>query len=112
MVEDELGGHLRGLEFIYKEPGVNRPLTGKDSEDKNTNRTNYRNQINKVANAIKEIILGLKTGSAVPVNEMTEQEEIFDDIVLEDRRLAEERPLKLAMVKSDKLIPLDMEEML
>jgi hypothetical protein len=96
LCETILGSVLRGIEFIYKEPGVNRPLTGKDSEDKNTNRTNYRNQINKVANAIKEIILGLETGSAVPVNEMTEQEEIFDDIVLEDRRLAEERPLKLA----------------
>jgi TolB-like protein/Tfp pilus assembly protein PilF len=59
LVENELGGYLRGIEFIYKELGVNRPLTPKDSEDKNTNKTNYRNQINKVANAIKEIITGM-----------------------------------------------------
>ena len=58
--EKVLGGVLRGIEFIYKEPGVNRPLTPKDNEEKNFNRTNYRNQINKVALAIKEIISGLK----------------------------------------------------
>jgi TolB-like protein/Flp pilus assembly protein TadD len=59
LIESELGGHLRGIEFIYKEPGVNRPLTPKDSEDKNLNKAVYRNQINKVANAIKDIISGL-----------------------------------------------------
>ena len=56
LVEKELGGFIRAIEFIYKESGVNRPLTPKDSEDKNANKTNYRNQINKVANAIDEII--------------------------------------------------------
>ena len=55
LCESVLGGVLRGIEFIYKEPGVNRPLTPNDSEDKNMNKTNYRNQINKVGNAIKEI---------------------------------------------------------
>jgi tetratricopeptide (TPR) repeat protein len=55
----ELGGILRPVEFIYSEPGVNRPLTLQDSDEKNTNRTNYRNQINKVANAVDEIISSL-----------------------------------------------------
>jgi tetratricopeptide (TPR) repeat protein len=59
LVEGELGGYLRGIEFIYKEPGVNRSLLPKDHEEKNLNHTNYRNQINKVALAIKEIIVGL-----------------------------------------------------
>jgi len=58
--ESILGGVLRGVEFIYKEPGVNRPLTPDDDENKNLNKTKYRNQINKVANAIKEIIKGIK----------------------------------------------------
>jgi TolB-like protein len=61
MVEKELGGFLRGIEFIYKEPGVNRPLTHSDDEKKNLAKTQYRNQINKTANAIKEIISGLIT---------------------------------------------------
>ena len=57
--ESVLGGVLRGIEFIYKEPGVNKPLTSDDDEKRNLNRTKYRIQINKVANAIKEIITGL-----------------------------------------------------
>jgi tetratricopeptide (TPR) repeat protein len=59
LLENELGGVLRAVEFIYKEPGVNRPLTPDDDEKRNLNRTKYRNQINKVANAVKEIIYGL-----------------------------------------------------
>ena len=60
-VENELCGFLRGIEFIYKEPGVNRPLmTNEDHPDNNLNKTFYRNQINKVANAVNEIITGLR----------------------------------------------------
>ena len=60
LLESRLGGVLRGIEFIYKEPGVNKPLTSEDDERKNLNHTKYRIQINKTANAIKEIISGLK----------------------------------------------------
>lgn len=54
--ENELGGALRAIEFIYKEPGVNRPLKPTDSKADNQNKTDYRNQINKVANAVKELV--------------------------------------------------------
>ncbi len=65
LVESELGGFMRGIEFIYKEPGVNRPLiANEDHPDNNLNKTFYRNQINKVANAIKEIITGLKSSDS------------------------------------------------
>ena len=47
------------MEFIYKESGVDRPLTTKDSEEKNLNKTSYRNQINKVSLAIREVITSL-----------------------------------------------------
>jgi TolB-like protein len=61
LVESELGGFIRGIEFIYNEPGVNRPLrANEDNPDNNLNKTFYRNQINKGANAVKEIIMGLK----------------------------------------------------
>jgi TolB-like protein len=60
LCESVLGVVLRGVEFIYKEPGVNRPLTTKDDERKNLNLTIYRNQVNKVSLAIKEIISGLR----------------------------------------------------
>ena len=61
LCEEILDGVLRGVEFIYKEPGVNRSLTADDDEKVNLNRTKYRNQINKVALAINDIIQGLKT---------------------------------------------------
>jgi len=59
-VEKVLQGYLRALEFIYREPGVDRPLATKDSEEKNLNKTNYRNQINKVALAVREIITSMQ----------------------------------------------------
>jgi len=60
LLAGELGGVLRAIEFIYKEPGVNRPLTPDDDEKINLNNTRYKNQINKMANAIKEIITAIK----------------------------------------------------
>ena len=60
LLETEFGGALRAVEFIYKEAGVNRPLKLTDHKSDNLNKTEYRNQLNKVANAIKEITLGLK----------------------------------------------------
>jgi len=59
-IENEIGGVLRSLEFIYKEPGVNRPLKVTDERRNNQNQTDYSNQVNKVANAAKELIAALK----------------------------------------------------
>jgi TolB-like protein len=66
LVEKEIGGVLRAIEFIYKEPGVNRPLNVIDKEEKNAIKTNYRNQINKVANAVDEVIHSLKGLQGTP----------------------------------------------
>ena len=60
LLHDELGTQIRSIDFIYKEPGVNRPLRPEDSEDKNLNKTRYRNQVNKVANSIKEILISMR----------------------------------------------------
>jgi TolB-like protein len=65
-LENELGGQLRGIEFIYREAGVNRPLKPNDDSRDNLNRTSYRNQVNKVANAVKETITALKKQSRHP----------------------------------------------
>ena len=71
MMEDEMKAVLRTIDFIYKSPGVNRPLRAYEEEPKeNLNHTLYRNQINKVANAVKEIVAGMvsiknSTGQAV-----------------------------------------------
>ncbi len=61
LCESFLGGILRGVDFIYKSPGVNRPLrSNEDHPPANQNNTYYRDQINKVANAINDILLSLK----------------------------------------------------
>jgi hypothetical protein len=61
LLESELTGGLRSVDFIYREDGVNRPLRPID-DDKHAspNRPLYRNQINKLANGIKDIINGIK----------------------------------------------------
>lgn len=67
MIESELGGPLRSIDFIFKSQGVNRPL--RDHEDQsrgNLNKTLYRDQINKSANAIKELIQALKNPEIKP----------------------------------------------
>lgn len=59
LFEKETGSRLRSIEFIYSSAGVNRPLKPSDNPDKNLNKTFYRDQINKVANAVKDVIYGL-----------------------------------------------------
>lgn len=64
LCESVLGGALRGVDFIYREPGVNRPLKPDDDEKRNQNKTKYRNQINRISNAIHDILAGLKNEPA------------------------------------------------
>jgi tetratricopeptide (TPR) repeat protein len=59
LIEKEMGCRLRAIEFIYSSAGVNRPLKPADSPEKNLNKTFYRDQINKVANAVKDVIYGV-----------------------------------------------------
>jgi len=56
LIEKEIGGVLRSIDFIYKSAGVNRPLKRDDTRSENNNHFSYRDQVNKLANAIKEII--------------------------------------------------------
>ena len=75
LCESVLGSVLRGIEFVYKSPGVNRPLRLREENPQdNLNRTIYRNQINKAANAINEIICGLTKEQASPA------EKVYRDI--------------------------------
>ena len=62
LLEKELSGVLRSIDFIYQSQGVNRALRPEDDTlNDNNNNTIYRNQINKVANAIKELLYGVKS---------------------------------------------------
>jgi TolB-like protein/Tfp pilus assembly protein PilF len=54
-LEGVLGGPVRSINLIYREAGVNRPLKPTDDRNLNLEKTDYQNQINKVANALKDI---------------------------------------------------------
>jgi hypothetical protein len=73
LLEHELSGTLRSIDFIYKSTGVNRSLRPEDDANAagNQSGTIYRNQINKVANAIKEIVQGIKRSQQAPVLQAT-----------------------------------------
>ena len=59
LYETSTGGALRSIDFTFRSQGVNRPLLPDDPRAENLNRFVYRDQINKLANAISEIILSL-----------------------------------------------------
>jgi hypothetical protein len=92
LCESMLGGVLRGVEFIYKEPGVNKPLTSEDDEKKNLNKTKYRIQINKIANAINEIVSGLKSGEVVFEKEKTASKLPWEESEKEKKIIDQEKP--------------------
>jgi TolB-like protein/predicted metal-dependent HD superfamily phosphohydrolase/Flp pilus assembly protein TadD len=60
LIESELKSKLRSIDFIFRSPGVNRALRPDDKRQENSNGLFYRDQVNKVANAIKEIINAIK----------------------------------------------------
>ena len=82
LIENEIGGVFRAIDFIYREPGVNRPLTPVDDEHKNQYGTRYRNQINKTANAIKEIISALQSDHPTVHKEKHGKKEPWEEPVI------------------------------
>jgi TolB-like protein/Tfp pilus assembly protein PilF len=76
LIEGELGGTLRGIDFIYRSAGVVRPLKSNEEDSKaNLNHTFYRDQINKLARAVKELITSVNsdTTSSPPIESPTFQ---------------------------------------
>jgi hypothetical protein len=67
LYESVLGGLLRSIDFIYQSAGVNRPLrANEDHPQDNLYKTYYRDQINKVANSVKEIISAISRPEQKP----------------------------------------------
>jgi eukaryotic-like serine/threonine-protein kinase len=103
--ESVTGGFLRGVEFIYKSPGVNRSLRAKeDNPYDNLNHTFYRDQINKVALAVRDIIESMKSTAAedkLKEKEFQTEKKVEKKVILSGETvLVEKREKKL---KSDKL---------
>ena len=68
LFEKETGSVMRPVDFVFKtSSGVSRPLrANEDHPNDNLNKTYYRDQVNKVANAINEIFrsVNLKSGQS------------------------------------------------
>jgi len=57
---ESLAGNMRSIDFVFKTTGVNRPLRQHEEHpNENQNHLTYRDAVNKLANAIKDIIEGL-----------------------------------------------------
>jgi len=87
LFESVLGGALRSIEFIYRSAGVNRPLRPKEEKpDNNISNTLYRDQINKVANSVKDIINGLLSESDQLVKGKVQAKELNGEIRRQGKR--------------------------
>lgn len=78
LIEEELKSKLRFIDFNFQAPGVNRPLCADDLRSENNNNLFYRDQINKVANAIKEILTAIKNpgrGADILLDSMNEDKD-------------------------------------
>jgi tetratricopeptide (TPR) repeat protein len=101
LFEKEIGSILRAMDFVFKTAsGVNRPLkANEDHPQDNLNKIFYSDQINKVAHAIKEIILGMKTEPVSVVKEKTQYREPLEEVYGEEKKIEKEKPAKLNKLK-------------
>ncbi len=84
LLETHLQGNLRAIPFVFKSAGVNRPMRANEEDPlKNVNRTSYRDQINKVALAIKEIIQVVRAagGSMIEKKESARKNTLLEGIL-------------------------------
>ncbi|HUX96165.1 MAG TPA: hypothetical protein VMV47_10575 [Bacteroidales bacterium] len=103
LCENIIGSVLRGIEFIYKSTGVNRPLrANEDHLQDNLNNTYYRDQINKVANSIKDIITAIIQND--PLFNSIRHEERFLNIQkkVESKFMKEHEKVKKWLEKNEK----------
>lgn len=92
LLETEMQSRLRSIDFIFRSPGVNRPLMPDDARQSNANNLSYRDQVNKVANAIKQIIHAIKyPGRSTEVFPLTSETAIADHDAKEEKSTAENK---------------------
>ena len=101
MFEKGTGSLIRTLDFVFKtSSGVNRPLrVTEDHPNDNINKTFYRDQINKVAYAIKEIILSLKAEAVLSEKSKTHPYEPEKDIEIDDKIKELDNPVTISRIK-------------
>jgi dienelactone hydrolase len=115
LFESVVGGVMRSIDFVYKETGVNRQLRAKDDDIiKNPGQILYRDQINKVALAIRDIIESMKSPSApekakekeIQVRKKDEEKLPAEKIKTEKERKSVHSPVKAKILLPGILITL------
>ncbi len=101
LFEKQTGSTLRTMDFVFRTvSGVSRPLLpDEDHPTDNLDKTFYRDQINKTAHAIKEIILGMQAVSGPGVKEKEQQEKSFKGTGTAESRLENAKPFKSGSLK-------------
>lgn len=87
LCESVLSGALRGVEFIYKSAGVNRPFRLKDDLIIESGKVYYRDQVNKVANTIKDVLNSLTKSEPSVV-------EVISESTVVDEKISTKKPIK------------------
>jgi hypothetical protein len=109
LFESTIGGVLRSIDFVYKETGVNRQLHAKDDDIiKSSGHILYRDQINKVALAIKDIIGSMKVQTTQEIAEEKEvhikESEAVEKLLLDEVPVIKKK-LKPSILKLKILLP-------
>ncbi|MGC3948423.1 MAG: hypothetical protein QM762_28625 [Chryseolinea sp.] len=92
LFETETGAVLRPVDFVYTSSGVNRPLRSHEDEPReNQSHTFYRDQINKVAICIKDIVNATAISKGDVANEQSHATNRRSDVTSERRYVKSER---------------------
>jgi hypothetical protein len=111
LFESVVGGVLRSIDFVYKESGVNRQLKERDDNIiKSPNQIFYRDQINKVALTIKEIIESMKYHAPTDItkqkaflpNESEEKKETKVEKLVQNEIIKPENVVSTSQVETGK----------
>ncbi len=103
LFEKQTGSVLRPMDFVFStSSGVNRPLrANEDHPTDNLNKTYFRDQLNKVARAIKELILAMR---AEPCQELKEKNRFVEPVKDGKDEVANELKKKISNSTRKKLL--------
>lgn len=73
LFEEMVQAPLRTIDFTFKSPGVNRPLLREDLREDHLSKLVYRDQINKTANALAQIMVSLSQQPATELRPGSER---------------------------------------
>ena len=103
LIETELQTKFRYIEFTFRSPGVNRALRKDDKREDNIGRLTYRDQMNKVANALKEIVQAIKSPEKIGYTGIPISDE--DSSYLKSSTVSKPKPAPASNEKSIAVLP-------